>query len=119
MFVSRGETHNMPSGGNQPDQNLPAFPDLIAFFPCDAQLLHPETSASSVPPDRIHRRSEESMLYPSYLASSLVLAILPLLFVVARQLLKRSRQLPWTLDDTLLVLSLVFAGIFHTNRAYY
>jgi hypothetical protein len=118
MFVSRGETHNMPSRGNQPDQNLPSFLNLIAFFSCDAQLLHPETSTSSVPPDRIRRRSEESMLYPSYLAGSIVLAILPLLFVVARQLLKRSRRLPWTLDDTLLVLSLVFAGVFHTERAY-
>jgi hypothetical protein len=47
------------------------------------------------------------MLVASYVAGAILLAILPLAFFVARHLAKRSKSLPWSIDDTLLVFSLV------------
>jgi hypothetical protein len=47
------------------------------------------------------------MLYTSYVVGITILAVLPLLFFVARHLAKRSKRLPWSVDDTLLALSLV------------
>lgn len=47
------------------------------------------------------------MILGSYLAGIVVLSVLPLLFLVARLLAKRSKRLPWTIDDVLLLLSLV------------
>ncbi|KAH7399060.1 hypothetical protein DE146DRAFT_521105 [Phaeosphaeria sp. MPI-PUGE-AT-0046c] len=47
------------------------------------------------------------MILASYLAGSIVLAILSLLFLVARHQCKRSKDLPWSVDDTLLVFSLM------------
>jgi hypothetical protein len=47
------------------------------------------------------------MLYTSYVVGITVLAVLPLLFLIARLLAKRSQRTPWSIDDTLLVLSLV------------
>jgi hypothetical protein len=47
------------------------------------------------------------MLYTSYVVGITVLAVSPLLFLITRLLAKRSRRLPWSIDDTLLVLALV------------
>jgi hypothetical protein len=47
------------------------------------------------------------MLSGFYFAGVLILALLPLGFLVARYLAKRSKGASWTIDDTLLVLSLV------------
>jgi hypothetical protein len=42
-----------------------------------------------------------------YVVGITVLAVSPLLFLIARLLAKRSRHLPWSIDDILLLLSLV------------
>ncbi|KAF1829470.1 hypothetical protein BDW02DRAFT_147872 [Decorospora gaudefroyi] len=47
------------------------------------------------------------MLYSQYIIGLVFLSILPLLFLVARCVAKRSRLLPWSIDDTLLVASLL------------
>lgn len=47
------------------------------------------------------------MILASYVAGSTALAIIPLLFLVARHWGKRSRGLSWSFDDTLLALALV------------
>jgi hypothetical protein len=47
------------------------------------------------------------MLFPSYAAGVSILTILPLLFLIARYVAKRTRRLPWYIDDTLLLFSLV------------
>jgi hypothetical protein len=47
------------------------------------------------------------MLIGFYVAGVLILALLPLGFLIARYLAKRGKGVPWTIDDTLLVLSLV------------
>jgi 4-amino-4-deoxy-L-arabinose transferase-like glycosyltransferase len=48
------------------------------------------------------------MLSGAYITTIVVLSALPLLFLVARLLAKRSRLMPWTIDDILLVLALLF-----------
>ncbi|KAH5129808.1 hypothetical protein HBH70_199540 [Parastagonospora nodorum] len=47
------------------------------------------------------------MLFASYVAPVIVLALLSLLFLIARYSTKRTMRLPWTSDDTLLLLSLI------------
>ena len=47
------------------------------------------------------------MLVGFYVAGVLILTLLPLSFLVARYLTKRGKGASWTIDDTLLVLSLV------------
>ena len=47
------------------------------------------------------------MLLGSYIAGIVLLLALPLVFVTARFVSKRSKVPSWTLDDTLLVLALV------------
>jgi hypothetical protein len=47
------------------------------------------------------------MLYASYVVGITVLAVSPLLLLIARLLAKHSKRLPWSIDDTLLLLSLV------------
>ncbi|KAF2829693.1 hypothetical protein CC86DRAFT_173347 [Ophiobolus disseminans] len=46
------------------------------------------------------------MLFASYVAGATILAVLPSAFLIARYIAKRAKRLPWTVDDTLLVLSL-------------
>jgi uncharacterized membrane protein YbhN (UPF0104 family) len=41
------------------------------------------------------------------IAGMVILSIIPLLFLVARFLAKRSKLLPWSFDDALLVLALL------------
>lgn len=53
------------------------------------------------------------MLLASYVAGAIILAILPLAFFIARHLAKRSKSLPWSVDDTLLVFSLVRQHHYH------
>lgn len=55
-------------------------------------------------------RSEQPMLLGKYIAGLVILSVLPLLFLLARCCAKRSRLLPWSIDDTLLVLALVLPG---------
>jgi len=47
------------------------------------------------------------MLFGNYIAGLVILSVLPLLFILARFYSKRTRLLPWTIDDTFLVLALV------------
>jgi hypothetical protein len=47
------------------------------------------------------------MILASYIVGSTLLAVLPLLFLLARYQAKHSQRLPWSIDDTLLLLSLV------------
>lgn len=47
------------------------------------------------------------MLLAPYTAGAVVLTVLPLLFLISRCVAKRIKQLPWYIDDTLLVVSLV------------
>jgi hypothetical protein len=47
------------------------------------------------------------MIFASYIVGSTVLAVLSLLFLLARHMAKRSKRLPWSIDDTLLLFSLV------------
>ena len=63
--------------------------------------LHPSTSFSA------SLRTASSMPLGPFIVGLVLLSVLPLLFLVARHLAKRSRQLPWSIDDTLLVLALV------------
>lgn len=48
------------------------------------------------------------MLFAAYVAGVVTLAILPLVFLIARHAAKRSKHLSWSIDDTLLVLALVW-----------
>jgi hypothetical protein len=52
------------------------------------------------------------MLFGSYIAGLVILSVLPLLFLLARFCSKRSRPLPWTINDTLLVLALVLPDFY-------
>ncbi|KAL1792286.1 hypothetical protein ACET3X_008793 [Alternaria dauci] len=47
------------------------------------------------------------MLFGKYIAGLVILSVLPLLFLLARFCAKHSRRLPWTIDDTFLVLALL------------
>ncbi|KAH6841249.1 hypothetical protein B0T12DRAFT_255707 [Alternaria alternata] len=51
------------------------------------------------------------MLFGKYIAGLVILSVLPLLFLLARFCAKRSRLLPWTIDDTFLLLALVLPSL--------
>jgi hypothetical protein len=71
------------------------FPSLLRCAPLSYPRAH------------IRNCSKTSMLFPSYVAAVTLLAVLPLLFFVARCVAKRLTNLSWSIDDTLLTLSLV------------
>jgi fumarate reductase subunit D len=56
------------------------------------------------------------MLIASYVVAVSVLTLLPLLFLVARSSAKRMMRLAWSVDDTLLLLSLVELASWHDTR---
>jgi hypothetical protein len=56
------------------------------------------------------------MLFDKYIAGLVVLSVLPTLFFLARYHAKRSKLLPWTIDDSLLVLALVRTGSQQESR---
>lgn len=89
----------------------PVDPVLLAS-PNDAhvcQIL--STRAPSLIP--ASRLVKAQMLFASYVVAVIVLALLSLLFLIARFSAKRTMRLPWTIDDTLLLLSLVESAPGH------